>query len=190
MTTTIPHTVFDHGVGADFDAVHIHPVRTPDGVFVTDGCALIHIDWCDDITVEQIQHHEQRPVDADWWRRAFHVRTTNTVDDHPQVTIRPWYQMCLDQVGADIKWRSNTLEALTVLDDHRQLRAVIGAWRSTYRPTTLTDHRAEVTRLMGLYERHAPTVHPHHAALAALIAVDERAGAPAEQAGVELEVLS
>lgn len=186
--TTIPHTIFDHGVGADFDAVHVHPITTPDGVFVTDGCALIHEDWIDDPTYQRIRYTDPQSVDVDWWRRSFRTRTTNIVEGYPQVTIRPWYQMCLEQAGADLTWRSAKLEALTALDDSRRLRAIIGAWRGTYKPTALHDHRTDVTRLMGLYDRNAPTLHPHHAALAALIAVDEREGAPTQQVELELEV--
>lgn len=181
MTTTIPHTVFDHGVGADFDAVHIHPVRTPDGVFVTDGCALIHTDWCDTTTHTRIEHIEPRTIDSDWWQRSFHTRTSNIVDGYPQVTIRPWYQLCLDEAGADLKWRSNVIDALIALDEARRLRAIIGAWASPYRVDSFHKHQTDINHLIETYKRHAPHMHPHHAAVAALVAVDERDGAESVQ---------
>lgn len=182
----IPVSVFDHGVGAEFEAVHIHSIDTPDGVFITDGCILVHEDWCDDAARQRVRYTATRPVDAEWWRQSFHTRTTNHVDGFPLVTIRPWYQMCLEQMGADLKWRSYDAEALTVLDTSRQLRAVVAGWLSPYKPTVLAEHRPAITHLLTLYRRHAPSLHPHQAALAALIAVDERSGAPAQQ--MELEV--
>lgn len=177
----IPYTIFDAGVGQDFDSVYIHSIETPDGVFVTDGAALVHEEWCDTTTYDRVRYTDPRPIDADWWRSNFHTRTTNLVNDHPQVTIRPWYQITLEQAGADTTWRSYSTEALIALDQSRRIRAIIGAWTSPYNTTTLHQHRAAVDHLIETYSRHIPHMHPHHAALAALVAVDERGGTESEQ---------
>lgn len=183
----IPHTIFDHGVGADWEEVHIHAVDTPDGVFVTDGCVLVRVDWCDDTVRQRVRYNDARQVDRAWWQSTVRTRTTNLVDDYPQVTIRPWYHLCLAEAGANMRWRSSRSEALIALEDDRTVVAVVAGWRSPYTPASLDSHPAEVRYLMGLYERHAPTLHPHLAAVAALIAVDEREGAPAQQTEIGME---
>lgn len=177
----IPYTVFDAGVGKDFDEVYVSGLKTPDGLFACDGAALIHEDWCDDTILDRINRSDHRKVDREWWSQTVHTRRTNLVDGYPQVTLRPFYDITITAAGGSTDWRSDNEEAIVVLDNHRNVRALIGGMASPYSPKALATNRAGVVHLMGMYSRMVPDMHPHHAALAALLAVDERAGAPAKQ---------
>ena len=177
----VPFSVFDAGVGADFDEVHVHLLNTPDGQFVTDGAALIFAGWCDDLAQGRATGSVARDVDPDWWRRATHTTRSNIVDGYPQVTVRPFYELTLTAAGGRLEWRSDAQEAVIVHDEHRKVRGLIGGVVTPYSPRALSEHLVDVTHLMEVYRRQVPTLHPHLAAMAALIAVDEREGGAAQQ---------
>ncbi len=184
----IPAAVFDAGVGADFDEVHVSGLSTPDGVFATDGCALFHLDWCDQQIRDRIDFQGVRDVDLDWWWSSVRTRQSNVVNGFPQVTVRPFYELVVTAAGGSLHYRSHTDEAVVVIDEDRKVRAIIGGRVSPYSPRSLSEHYRQVVHLIEVYRRQVPTMHPHHAAMAALVAVDERTGPSMVQHEPRVEV--
>ena len=184
----IPAAVFDAGAGKDFDEVYISGLKTPDGLFACDGAALIHEDWCDEPVLDRIEHADHRTVSADWWRRMVHTRKSNIVDGFPQVTVRPFYELTVTAAGGSMSYRSAGEEAVILLDADRRVRGLIGGMVSPYSPRALSDNYRAVVHLIEVFRRQVPNMHPHHAALAALVSVDERAGAGMVQQRPRVEV--
>ena len=175
MNEPIDHRIFDAGVSADFESVHLSVWDTSAGEFVSDGCALIKRDWCDDTVQDRIRDAEVRTLDSEWWRPRAYVRYTNDPNSPGHVRIRPFYHLELTRAGADLTFRSAHTEALIARDQQngRLVGLIAGAVTEPY--LNLYDTNTEDVELWRwILRRTARTIHPHDLEACALAVTAEK----------------
>ncbi|WP_329238378.1 PmoA family protein [Actinoallomurus sp. NBC_01490] len=121
---------YDDGDGLDPQLVprpHLHPVRTLDGITVTDACPADHR-WHLGVSVA-IQDVDR----TNFWGGRTYVRDRGYqwLDDHGRVVRGAWLERTPDRLEERLDWVGR--DGSVLLAEHRVLRAsaapVPGAWR-------------------------------------------------------------
>lgn len=190
---SIDHRIFDAGVGADFESVHLSVWDTPRGMFVSDGCAFIKLDWCDDIVRHRALGAEARQLPSDWFRRTAMTRYSNVasgIGSQP-VRLRPFYVRELTRVGADLRYRSAHAEAVVARDasNGHFVGLVMGCLGA---PSTdlYESHAEDIHEWRTRLSHAAPNVHVHDLEALALTVAAEKAVRATSQQYFDLEGMS
>lgn len=189
---SIDHRIFDAGVSADFESVHLSVWDTPRGKFVSDGCAFIKLDWCDDIVQHRVRGSVARQLPNEWFRRTAMTRYSNSESGTAEpVRVRPFYIRELTRVGADLRYRSAHAPAVVARDvsNGHLVGLVMGCLAATS-PDIYESHAEDVHEWRTLLNHAAPNVHVHDLEALALMVAAEKAVRTTSQQFFDLEGMS